>query len=154
MRMRTLAGAAAALALAIVPLTTVSASAATLEVDYGKPSDGSLYFCDAKVGNTYVLSCFSDDGDSIYTADWEADGKRVATQWKLSDGSRTGLCISTKGPSYLPTQGWVGTRMQCDKNMVEGKKILIRGGTCDGDVSSCTKPSQYGQWTAWDSAEV
>lgn len=128
---------------------------ATVEVDYGnKDETQDTYLCDAKVGNTYSMGCFNNNGDVLYTADWEADDRRVAVHWRLTDGSRRGLCISTWGPTWVPTQGWVGTRVACNKDMIEGKRIEIRSGTCDGDVSSCTRPEQYGNWTAWDSTEV
>jgi hypothetical protein len=132
-----------------------ASAAATLEIDYGNFEERQdSYLCDAKVGNTYSMGCFNNNGDVLYTADWENDDMRVAVHWRLTDGSRRGLCISTVGPTWIPTQGWVGTRVACDKNMIEGKKIEIRSGRCDGTIHNCEVLSNYQDWTAWDSTTV
>lgn len=151
----TLASSIALVSVAALAVSAPTASAVTIEVDYGNTNEvQGFYLCDAKVGNTYSMGCFNNNGDVLYVADWEADDRRVAVYWKLSDGSREGLCVSLQGPTWVPGQGWVGSRVACNKNMIEGKTILIKSGTCDGDVSSCTRPSQYSQWTAWDSTTV
>lgn len=130
-------------------------AAAPLEIDLGTSSEvQDFYGCDAKVGNTYSMGCFNDNGDVLYTADWENDSMRAAVHWRLSDGSRRGLCITTKGPAWVPSVGWVGTRVACNKDMPEGKRIEIRSGRCDGTTSSCKKLSQYRDWTAWEAATV
>ena len=140
-------GALLAGALASAP----RAGAATLEIDLGVQSEvQDFYLCDAKVGNTYALACFNNNGDVLYTADWEHDSMRVATHWRLADGSRRGLCISLKGPIWIPTQGWVGSRVACNKNMPEGKRIEIRAGRCDGTIHDCKSLDDYRDWTAWD----
>ena len=100
------------------------------------------------------MGCFNDNGDVFYTADWERDSMRVAVYWKLADRSRHGLCISTKGPAWVPTVGWVGTRLACNKDLPEGKRVLIRSGRCDGTTKSCKKLRHYQDWTAWDAATV
>lgn len=131
------------------------ASAARLEVDLGTGGDSQeFYGCDAKVGDTYSMGCFNDNGDVFYVADWERDGMRVAVYWKLPGKSRHGLCVSVKGPGWVPTVGWVGTRVACNKDLPEGKRVLIRSGRCDGTVHSCKKLRHYQDWTAWDAATV
>lgn len=146
---------ALAAALVAFAFQSSSAHAVELEKDYGNFEETQdFYVCDAKVWNTYVVSCFNNNGDVFYTADWEPDGRRVATHWKLEDGSRRGLCISTLGPAWIPTQGWVGRRVACNKNLPEGKRVLIRGGACDADVADCETLGGYSDWTNWDSTTV
>ncbi|PTL54865.1 hypothetical protein [Paraconexibacter algicola] len=142
---------------ALVALTGAPAAqaAAPLEIDMATSSEvQDFYGCDAKVGDTYSMGCFNDNGDVFYTADWERDSMRAAVHWRLSDGSRRGLCITTKGPAWVPTVGWVGTRLACDKDLPEGKRVEIRSGRCDGTIHSCKKLSHYQDWTAWDAATV
>ena len=141
------------MAAALVAAPT--ASAAPLEIDLGVGSETQdFYRCDAKVGNTYVMGCFNNNGDVLYVADWERDSMRVAAHWRLADGSRRGLCISIKGPVWIPTQGWVGGRIACNKNMPEGKRIEIRAGRCDGTVNDCKSLDDYRDWTGWDATTV
>jgi hypothetical protein len=141
----------AALALAWTP----SAGAAELEIDLGIDDEvQNSYLCDAKVGNTFALACFNNHGDVLYTADWENDSMRVATHWRLADGSRRGLCISMKGPVWVPIKGWVGRRVACNKNMDEGKRIEIRAGRCDGTDHDCKSLDDYENWTAWEATTV
>ncbi len=143
-------GAVAAL-MATALLSVPTASAAPLEVDLGVGSEvQDFYRCDAKVGNTYAMGCFNNNGDVLYVADWERDSMRVAVHWRLADGSRRGICISLQGPAWVPTIGWVGTRVACNKNMVEGKRIEIRAGRCDGTIHDCKSLDDYRDWTAWD----
>ncbi len=132
-----------------------AAHAAPLEIDLGVSSEvQDFYLCDAKVGNTYAMGCFNNNGDVLYVADWERDSMRVAVHWRLGDRSRRGLCISVKGPAWVPTQGWVGTRVACNKNMPEGKRIEIRAGRCDGTIDDCKSLDDYRDWTAWDATTV
>ena len=133
-----------------------SASAAELEIDLGISGEVQIgYLCDAKVGNTFALACFNNGGDVLYVADWEHDSMRVAAHWRLGDGSRRGLCISTTGPVWLgPELGWTGIRVACNKNMPEGKRIEIRAGRCDGTIHDCKSLGDYRDWTAWDATTV
>ena len=140
-----------ACAFALAP----SANAAALEIDMATGAEvQDFYLCDAKVGNTYSMGCFNNNGDVLYVADWERDSMRVAVHWRLADGSRRGLCVSLKGPVWIPTQGWVGARVACNKNMPEGKRIEIRAGRCDGTIHSCKQLEHYRNWTAWDATTV
>ena len=140
--------------MAVALLAAPTASAAPLEVDLGIGEGQDFYGCDAKVGNTYAMGCFNNNGDVLYVADWERDSMRVAVHWRLGDGSRRGICISLKGPVWIPTQGWVGTRVACNKNMPEGKRIEIRAGRCDGTIDDCKSLDDYRDWTAWDATTV
>lgn len=154
---RTIMSVLAALAafVAISMACGSTAHAAKLEIDLATGAEvQDFYLCDAKVGNTYVMGCFNNNGDVLYVADWEHDSMRVAVHWRLADGSRRGLCISTKGPVWIPTQGWVGTRLACNKNMKEGKRIEIRAGRCDGTIHSCKALKHYRNWTAWAATTV
>lgn len=150
-----LAGSAVLAALACGVAAAPAAQAAPLEIDLGVGSEvQDFYRCDAKVGNTYAMGCFNDNGDVLYTADWENDSMRAAVHWRLTDGSRRGLCITTKGPAWVPSVGWVGTRVACNKDMPEGKTIQIRSGRCDGTIHSCKQIKHYRDWTAWEAATV
>ncbi len=100
------------------------------------------------------MGCFNTGGDVLYVADSEAGQIRVAVHWRLGDGFRRGLCISLKGPVWVPAVGWVGVRVACNKNMVEGKRIEIRAGRCDGTIHDCKSLGDYKYWTAWDATTV
>ena len=144
-----------AMLLACALASAPSASAAELEIDLGIGAEvQNAYLCDAKVGNTFAMGCFNTGGDVLYVADWERDSMRVAVHWRLGDGSRRGLCISLQGPIWLPQVGWVGVRVACNKNMVEGKRIEIRAGRCDGTIHDCKSLGDYRDWTAWDATTV
>ena len=142
--------------LACVLAGAPKAHAAELEIDLGIPKEVQTgYTCDAKTGNTFALGCFNTGGDVLYIADWENDSMRVAVHWRLADGSRRGLCISLNGPIWAgPDFGWVGVRVACNKNMVEGKRIEIRAGRCDGTIHDCKSLGDYQDWTAWDATTV
>lgn len=143
------------IACATFAASTSTASAAPLEVDLGIAGEvQNFYTCDSKVGNTYAMGCFNTGGDVLYVADWENDSMRVAVHWRLADRSRRGICVSTHGPGWVPTVGWVGTRVACNKNMPEGKRIEIRAGRCDGTIHDCKSLGQYVDWTAWDATRV
>ncbi|MET7376423.1 endonuclease/exonuclease/phosphatase family protein [Micromonospora arida] len=81
------------------------------------------------VSNTYVTVCWENSGDRIWVRDDEADGKRAVAEWfagaNRTDYWRNGICNNSLGS---------GVWGQCNKDMVEGSEIGLRGTRLDGGV--------------------
>jgi len=87
----------------------------------------------------FARGCFIKDGDRFFIADDLADGQRVATNWRLTNGDRRGLCVNKTGSNYQ----W------CDKDLPEQEGLQFRVGRCDGDTSACDTPDDYNHWSDW-----
>lgn len=136
------------LAAGILASSATSAQATTWEVDYATYDLEQMNpSCIGEISrsNAYGWGCFVRSGDKLWIEDDSADSRRVAIHWKLSDGSRAGMCVNTLG---YPQEA------SCDKNFPEALNISIRVGRCDGSASSCTLASQYTNWTTWITGSV
>jgi hypothetical protein len=92
----------------------------------GTPPAMSSMAC---VANTYVTVCWEPSGDRIWVRDDEADGKRAVAEWFAGAGTsnywRNGICNNSLG---------AGVWGQCNKDMVEGSNIGLRGTRLNGGV--------------------
>lgn len=137
-----------ALTAGLLAGSAASAVATTWEVDYAAYDLQQMSpSCAGEISrsNAYADGCFVRNGDKLWIRDTASDSRRVAVQWKLSDGSRAGMCVNTLG---YPQEA------SCDKNFPEALNISIRVGRCDGSTSSCTLASQYTNWTTWITGPV
>lgn len=143
--------AAALGASALIPFASPPAEAVTYTwegINYGVKdpwnfSPGDCYWVDEPATSSGQF-CFEADGDRFRVADTGSDGRRAGVEWKTSYG-RWGMCVSKEGNTLS------GERT-CDFNFAEGRRIIFRGGLCDGTVHSCGKPvagSGWSYWTAW-----
>lgn len=137
----------AAVALATASVTLLATPVYADSYEYEFAVQGDLWaFENAYSGNTYGYAVYEDEGDEIYIKDNEKDGMRVAAFWSVPSLGRTGLCVNKGGYESL---------LECDKIIPDGHTIYIRfAGRCNGDVSTCSKLSQYSNGAATDSTDT
>ncbi len=146
---------AAACVLALIGPWAIPApaGAATLEYDeavhHEVPWYGEAIDCDIKAinGIDRGQGCYQTYGDVFHVWDTNKDGQSTGVHWKLSDGSRFGICRNKLGASGEPGD--------CDKNFPETGVILyMRFGHCDADAdTTCHKVADY-DWGSWVHGET
>lgn len=130
-----------------------AAQAATLEINYATEI-GTAVFSNSvsgwtgsspNSGSLYAIGGFTQDGDKFRVKDTLSDSRRVAIHWRLTDGTRRGLCIDIFG---------VSENTQCDKDLPEGKTVEIRIGRCDGSTAVCESLGDYTNWSPFRSVST
>ena len=79
---------------------------------------------------------------SLRIRDTRNDGWRVAIHWRLSDGTRRGLCVNKAG-------SWADDK-QCNKNLPENRTLELRLGVCDGGSdAACDSVGEFSRFGPW-----
>lgn len=116
--------------LAVIGGSTASAEdvgASAWELDYAKNTTMSGKDKECSTDSPWVSVCFQPSGDIFWVRDKEADGNRVAIEWRDLSGNRVGRCTDTLGVAA----DWTS----CNKDLPEGHNIQWRAGHWD-----------FGQW--------
>ena len=90
--------------------------------------------------------CFFYNGDDFWLVDKAGDGYSVAIQWKLTDGSRSGLIRDKLGN---------GVNSMLDKDFPETATLKWRMGRCNQSATNdCRQATDYINWGARDDGTV
>jgi hypothetical protein len=107
-----------------------------------QPVDCDLDGLSAECGRAW----YHVNNEDFCVRDNKADGRRVGVHWRLTDGSRRGLCVVKTGND---TEG------VCYKNFPNEKKISFRIGRCDAGEQPCDDPgSGWTNWSDWKTIPV
>lgn len=89
-------------------------------------------------GSSYPAS-----GEVFSITDLARDRFEVGVYWRLTNGTRRGLCVFGNKLTY-ENKGY------CDiKNIAEGSTIEFRVGRCDVDADSCYTLGDWSRWSIW-----
>jgi hypothetical protein len=99
-----------------------------------------------QIRRSWGIACFFQYGDDFWISDQAEDGFSVGVQWKLTDGSRSGL-IRDKLGYHVSSMRY--------KDFDEGTIMKWRVGRCNGSsTNDCHQASDYVDWGTGTSAEA
>lgn len=86
------------------------------------------------------------DDQKLWVIDYNPDGHRVGMHWRLTDGSRRGICVNKTGDDG--GFGWACAY----SSLPEGRTIEYRTGRCNGSEVDCGDVANWKNWGVWKSA--